>query len=63
VTLNHEVEGSIPSGVTMEMMEASRQYQDLLEAHRVDPDDEATWDELQKAKTTLEVVWLEVQMN
>jgi antibiotic biosynthesis monooxygenase (ABM) superfamily enzyme len=47
----------------MEMMEASRQYQDLLEAHRVDPDDEATWDELQKAKTTLEVVWLEVQMN
>lgn len=42
----------------MKMMEASRQYQDLLEAHRIDPDDEATWDELCKAKATLEIAWL-----
>ena len=42
----------------MEMLEASRQYQDLLEAHRIDPDDEVTWEELQKAKETLEVAWL-----
>lgn len=47
----------------MEMMEASRQYQDLLEAYRIDPDDEAIWDELQQAQAVLEVAWLETQMK
>ena len=41
----------------MEMLEAQRQYQDLLEAHRRDPDDEATWDELQKARAVRDEAW------
>jgi hypothetical protein len=43
----------------MSIVEANRQYQALLEAHRIDPDDEMVWQELQMAKAALERLWLE----
>lgn len=34
-------------------------YQTLLEKHRLDPDDETTWELLAQAKAHMETAWLE----
>jgi hypothetical protein len=35
-------------------------YQALLEGHRADPDNEDLYTDLQKAKATMEIAWLEL---
>jgi hypothetical protein len=37
---------------------ATEAYQALLEGHRRDPDDELLWEDLEKARTAMEVAWL-----
>jgi hypothetical protein len=37
-------------------------YQALLEGHRADPDDEVLYQDMLKAKATMEIAWLQ-QLN
>lgn len=46
----------------MLLLEANRQYQNALEAHRMFPDDEETWISLQKAYVVMELAWLNSQV-
>lgn len=34
-------------------------YQALLEGHRMDPDNEEIWEDMQKARAALEILYLE----
>ena len=43
----------------MNLTEATRHFQAALEAHRVDPENEPVWDELQQARLTVELLWVQ----
>ena len=43
----------------MNLADETQAYQALLEGHRMDPDDEEVWEDLQKARRAMEVAWLE----
>jgi hypothetical protein len=41
------------------MHDLSAEYQTLLELHRLHPDDDGIWHQLQRTRLALETLWLE----